>query len=57
MLCVQVIVLCVQVIVLCAHAVCNATVVELSQPVMVFSCAVCGVENVRICHTSCCVYR
>ena len=34
---------------LCVHAVCDATVVELLQPVMLFSYAVCGVGNVRIC--------
>ena len=45
MLCVQVIVLCVQVFVLCAHAVCDATVVEISQPTSngVFICCLwCG---------------
>ena len=45
MLCVQVIVLCVQVIVLCAHAVCDATVVEISQSTSngVFICCLwCG---------------
>ena len=37
-----------QVIMLYVPAVCGTTVVELSQPVMLFSCAVCKVGNGRI---------
>ena len=38
------------------HAVCGTRVVELSQPAMLFSHALCSVGNGRVCHPLCRVH-